>query len=56
MLVVSEYFFPSLINIWNCLPHNIVDSTNVNQFKQNMNSWASNYLTISFSVKCNFTN
>ena len=29
-------FFPSSIEIWNCLPHNIVDSTNINQFKQNI--------------------
>ena len=29
-------FFPSSIKIWNCLPHNIVDSTNINQFKQNI--------------------
>ena len=29
-------FFPSSIKIWNCLPHNIVDSNNINQFKQNI--------------------
>ena len=27
-------FFPSSIKIWNCSPNNIVDSTNINQFKQ----------------------
>ena len=29
-------FFPSSIKVWNCLPHNIVDSTKINQFKQNI--------------------
>ena len=38
-LAVNAYlhsFFPSSIKIWNCLPNNIniVDSTNINQFKQ----------------------
>ena len=27
-------FFPSSIKIWNRLPNNIVDSTNINQFRQ----------------------